>query len=111
MYACATLKCPNVIAKAGKCDTHKREAEKARGSRQQRGYGAEHDALRKQWAPRVATGRVACWRCRELIKPTETWDLGHDDNDRTKYRGPEHLRCNRSAGGKLAHSQDPSKGG
>jgi hypothetical protein len=25
------------------------------------------------------------------------WDLGHDDFDRTIYRGPEHQRCNRSS--------------
>ena len=25
------------------------------------------------------------------------WDLGHDDYDRSIYRGPEHARCNRSA--------------
>jgi len=31
-----------------------------------------------------------CWRCGELIRPGQPWHLGHDDYDRTKYRGPEH---------------------
>ena len=67
-----------------------------------RGYGATHQALRKQWAPRVATGTVRCWRCLELITPNPAligagWDLGHDDTNRNTYRGPEHTTCNRGA--------------
>jgi hypothetical protein len=71
-----------------------------------RGYGHLHQKLRAEWAPRVAAGRVNCWRCGRLIRPGEPWDLGHDDNDRTLYRGPEHrLRTpwcigNRRAGAK-----------
>jgi hypothetical protein len=61
-----------------------------------RGYGAEHQALRKQWAPLVDAGQVTCWRCGNLIHPGQAWDLGHDDHDRGAYRGPEHQRCNRA---------------
>lgn len=68
-----------------------------------RGYGQAHQKLRAQWKRKVATGTIACWRCIErgvpadqaLINPNEPWDLGHDDNDRTKYVGPEHRKCNR----------------
>jgi len=62
----------------------------------QRGYGQLHRKLRLYWEPIVATGTVACWRCGEIIGPREPWDLGHDDQDRTRYRGPECRRCNRA---------------
>jgi hypothetical protein len=53
-----------------------------------RGYGAEHERLRRSWARTVAIGIVACARCGQLISPGEPWDLGHDDYDRTVYTGP-----------------------
>lgn len=82
---------------------HKAEAEAKRGTTTQRGYGHQHQTLRKQWAPKVATGTVPCARCGEPINPGEPWDLGHAD-DRTKYNGPEHAyRCNRSAAGQASH--------
>jgi hypothetical protein len=68
------------------------------GSTSHRGYGNAHRKLRKQWEPRVSSGTVNCWRCGQLIQRREPWDLGHDDADRTKYRGPEHIKCNRSHG-------------
>ena len=63
-----------------------------------RGYGGKHQALRKRLAVLVASGRAVCWRCGRAIYPGQSWDLGHDDRDRTIYRGPEHARCNRSSG-------------
>jgi hypothetical protein len=66
-----------------------------KGSTTRRGYGARHQRLRAWWAPRVAAGKVVCWRCGEHIVPGEPWDLGHDDGDRTRYKGPEHAACNR----------------
>lgn len=68
------------------------------GTTTQRGYGAAHQAERARWAPIVARGGVICWRCGEPIRPGQPWDLGHDDNDRTIYRGPEHRGHNRAAG-------------
>jgi hypothetical protein len=67
-------------------------------TRAERGYGPEHDRLRAAWAPYVEAGTVACWRCHTLIHPAEDWQLGHDDYDRSIYRGPEHALCNQRAG-------------
>lgn len=92
-----------MLVKRGRCQTHRREKEQARGTRQARGYGNDHDRLRAEWAPKVKTGRVRCARCHIRITPHERWDLGHDDHDRSKHTGPEHAYCNRSAGGRAAH--------
>jgi hypothetical protein len=67
-----------------------------------RGYDAAHKAERARWAPSVNAGCVACWRCGRIIIPNpallgDGWDLGHDDFDRSIWRGPEHRRCNRRA--------------
>lgn len=64
-----------------------------------RGYNAAHKARRKREAKNVEAGKAICWRCTQPIGPEEPWDLGHDDNDRTKYMGPEHVRCNRATKG------------
>jgi hypothetical protein len=85
-----------------RCAAHRRGREQARGSRQDRGYDAEHDAERRRWAPLVATGAVKCWRCRLHIAADAPWDLGHDDADRSRHRGPEHVRCNRSTAGRIS---------
>lgn len=64
----------------------------------QRGYGAPHRAERERWRPLVESGQTICWRCGLPIRADAPWDLGHDDNDRTIWRGPEHRgRCNRSS--------------
>lgn len=67
------------------------------------GYGARHRRIRWQWAPLVATGTVVCWRCDDLIPAGAAWHLGHDDDDRTRYRGPEHAACNLSGASAKAH--------
>lgn len=107
MKVCAEPGCP-ALTRGSRCPTHTRERDRARGTRQQRGYDAAHDRARTAWAPRVATGTVRCAspHCLRphdpLIHPGEAWDLGHTE-DRTAYRGPEHERCNRSEGGRAAH--------
>lgn len=59
-------------------------------------YCLHHQAIRSQWDPYVRSGLVDCWRCGKRIRPTAPWDLGHDDDDRTLYRGPEHRAENRA---------------
>lgn len=69
-----------------------------RGSTYARGYGKKHEALRKSWRPKVDAGLVDCARCHQPIEPGRPWDLGHSEDRRT-WTGPEHLVCNRRAGG------------
>lgn len=103
MKVCREPGCPQLVT-GTRCAEHARAFETRRGSRQARGYDAEHDRLRAEWAPAVATGTVRCAnpRCGRLISPSAVWDLGHTE-DRRSYRGPEHAKCNRSEGGRAAH--------
>jgi len=63
-----------------------------------RGYGAAHQRERARLEPIVRAGGVKCFRCNEDIAADGPWDLGHND-DRTAWTGPEHVKCNRAAGG------------
>lgn len=74
-----------------------------KGSTTERGYGSEHQRTRASWRQAVAAGEVACARCGRLIVPGAPWDLGHVDGDRSRYWGPEHRRCNRSAGAAMGN--------
>jgi len=105
---CSASGCPTLV-ESGRCPEHQREADAKRGTRQARGYDANHDRLRLQWAPKVAAGTVTCWRCGELIAPDQAWDLGH--KTATQYGGPEHARqCNRSAAGRASHGLEWKRG-
>lgn len=70
------------------------------GPTSQRGYGYWHRKERAKWVPVVQAGRAYCWRCGYWLNPTQPWDLGHDDNDRSIYRGPECVPCNRATAGR-----------
>lgn len=97
---CAEPLCPTLVdAGTTRCPTHARAKDKARGTRQERGYDAAHDKLRARWARKVATGSVICWRCGVRIGVLDEWHLGHCDDDRSIYHGPEH------AAGNLAHTR------
>lgn len=68
------------------------------GSTHARGYGKEHEAQRKAWAPVVARGEahchaVLCLEPTRAISPSSEWHMGHTP-DRTRWTGPEHPRCN-----------------
>jgi len=55
-------------------------------------YGHTHKLVRRAVAVSVNDGYAVCARCGHPIDPDEPWDLGHDDNDRSRYAGPEHRR-------------------
>lgn len=95
MKVCAEPGCPNLQAES-RCLTHRRDREQARGTRAQRGYGPAHRRLRAKYQRRMDAGeRFTCWRpgCGKPIDP-KAWHLGHDDEDRKTYRGPECVPCN-----------------
>jgi len=80
------------------------------GSTSKRGYGTNHQKIRKSLEPLVASGQATCWRCQQPIHPTQQWDLGHDDLDKTKYQGPEHaLKKDCTAGGNRASARRQRK--
>jgi hypothetical protein len=106
MRVCSMPNCPALIPKAGRCVDHERIQQRARGTTTQRGYGSQHQKLRAEWKPVVESGRAICARCGQPILVGQPWDLGHNDNDRDKYNGPEHANtCNRSAAGRKSHQQ------
>jgi hypothetical protein len=66
-------------------------------SADERGYGKEHRAVRKQWAVIVEAGQANCCLCGHWIEPGSRWDLDHTP-DRSGYRGAAHHTCNRRDG-------------
>lgn len=74
----------------------------ARGSSTQRGYGYQHQLLRRALLP-YAYGRP-CPRCGDIMQPGQRLDLDHND-DRTGYRGMAHASCNRRAGADKTNTQ------
>lgn len=110
---CAIPGCPTLTDR-GRCPQHAREHEQQRGTRQQRGYDAAHDRLRADYQHRMDRGEAFdCWRCGDQIDP-EHWHLGHDDDDRSRYRGPECVPCNTATSGRRnkprrAGRQHPSR--
>jgi hypothetical protein len=101
---CLEPGCPTLTT-TSRCERHTRERDRARGTRQQRGYDSAHDGLRAHWQRRLDMGEVVwCWRCltqgqRTPIDP-KAWHLGHDDGDRSRYRGPECVPCNTATAGR-----------
>lgn len=69
----------------------------------QRGYGARHQRLRLRWKRLLAQeGQLPCARCHQPIRPTDEWELDHDDDNRDLYIGISCKACNRRAGGQKA---------
>lgn len=83
------------------CPEHEREYDARRGSRQARGYDANHDRARAAMQRRIDAGEVVyCARgCGRRITG-RLWHLDHDDEDRTRYKGASCVPCNTGAGGK-----------
>ena len=84
------------------------ESQRRRPTTTQRGYGSEHQKLRKQWAKKVEQGLAICTRCQRMILPGQEWHLDHHDWDRSMYLGPAHARCNVKAGNEKRWGKKPA---
>lgn len=72
----------------------------AQGNTTQRGYGAEHQALRRAAIRQLkANPGQPCPRCTQPMYADQALHLDHTD-DRTGYLGLSHAVCNLSAGGR-----------
>ncbi len=56
----------------------------------------EHRAKVKEYKALQAAGIASCWRCGQWLAPGMEMHAGHDDYDRTVYRGPECGTCSRN---------------
>lgn len=99
---CAEPGCPT-LTDTTRCLDHTRDHDRARGTRQQRGYDAAHDATRRASVAKLAAGRtLTCWRCSQPITSADELHIGHDDHDRSITRGDEHRACNLKAAGRIS---------
>lgn len=93
LKVCLEPGCPTLTDQT-RCPVHTRAKDKARGTRQERGYDRAYDRIRRNYQIRMESGEVfTCWRCDELGKPHDVdpddWHLGHDNADRSVIRGPQ----------------------
>lgn len=98
---CIEPGCPTV-SDSTRCPACTRAKDKARGTRQQRGYDVHHDRLRAAWQRKLNAGAIVyCWRpdCGKRINP-HNWTLGHCDTDRNRYHGPECPPCDYAVTGR-----------
>lgn len=80
------------------------------GTTTARGYGAAHQRARRQALEHLrANPGHPCWRCGAPLHYDDRAhiDLGHDDNDRTQYRGLECATCNRATSTRKNQGQRP----
>ncbi|SEG44707.1 Recombination endonuclease VII [Thermomonospora echinospora] len=80
------------------------------GSTTARGYGYNHQQLRKALLAKLkARPGQPCPHCGHPMHPDQALDLDHTD-DRTAYRGLAHRSCNTAAGArKLARRRRKAK--
>ncbi len=108
LKVCAEFGCPR-LTETNRCPEHTRDRDRARGTRQQRGYDAEHARRRRYWQARLDAGeRIRCANpeCKTPSIPVDpaAWHLGHTP-DRRNWRGPEHPGCNLAEAGRAAHGR------
>lgn len=90
----ACLGCGRLVRGASRCPPCQRDRDRARGSRQARGYDATHDRLRGQLVAALDPA-APCPRCtRPLGGEAALLDLMHNE-DRSGWLGLGHSSCNR----------------
>ena len=85
-----------------RCPEHQAAADRRRNARPNttaRGYGSTHQRERERQLQAFEPGQP-CARCGQPIESKDDAQLGHDDNDRSIYRGLEHIACNEGAPGR-----------
>lgn len=101
---CSKPGCPELVpadAYRGLCDKHRREYDRARGSREDRGYGVDHQAERARILTRILAGEdIRCVTCDAPLDAN--FHLGHNA-DRTGWIGGQCPHCNDSEAGKASH--------
>lgn len=102
---CREKGCPALVdatAYRGRCVRHQQAYEAQRGTRQQRGYDADHERARSEIVAHMNAGEIIlCWSCEKPLTPS-TLRLDHTA-DRTGYRGPACDLCNSRIAGQAAH--------
>jgi endogenous inhibitor of DNA gyrase (YacG/DUF329 family) len=83
-----------------------RQRDQQRGTTTQRGYDGAHKAERQRQVDAFTPGQP-CARCGKPIASVDDADLGHVDDDRSRYSGLEHRRCNRATKGR--HNRRPTR--
>lgn len=109
--------CPAIIPSTtykGRCQECARQANRARGTNTDRGYGATvlDTPLGRMTYTRCKAEYKRLMRdgvtfdcadgCGRPIDPSD-WHLGHDDDDRALIVGPLTSRCNLSSAGRSSH--------
>ena len=87
---CAESGCGTLVeagVRDGRCEEHRRARDKARGTRQERGYDRAHELTREELLPQ-AYGQP-CRYCGQRMWPHQNLVLDHTA-DRTGYRGIVH---------------------
>jgi hypothetical protein len=91
---CSKAGCPNLKP----CPTHRRQAEQARGTRYERGYGQDHRAIRDALVRAHIPG-TPCPRCGQPMWSAHDLDAAHSTDLRrdrnAKADHLEHRGCNR----------------
>jgi len=85
-------------------DREREQRGRVRPTPKDRGYGVEHRRLRVRLQRLVDAGLALCARCGKPVLPGQSWDLGHDDHDRSRYNGIECVPCNRATAGRRVRS-------
>ena len=101
--------CPTLTDQR-RCTQHQRAADKARGTKRERGYDAEFQRIRRSIVKKIKAGEIVrCWRCG--VRLGLSFHLDHNAA-RDGYRGPACAACNLHLAGKAAHrgGGDPPRG-
>lgn len=104
MRVCVEYECPTLVDRGvrdGRCDEHRRAKDKARGSRQERGYDRAHELTRAALLPKAYGTR--CPHCDQYMYPHHDLHLDHTE-DRTGYVGIVHAHCNTSDGARRGNA-------